>query len=263
MPILEVRNLSAGYGNGRVVREISFGVEPGEFVTILGRNGSGKSTLIKAILKLLPDVSGEVRIGGENLFSLGRRRIARRIAYVPQLYDPVFEFRVDEVVLMGRYVHQSRFGRASASDSRVLEEVLRLTETASLREKKMACLSGGERQRVAIARALAQDTPLLFLDEPSSHLDISFQIEIYEILRRLQREKGISILAAEHNINLAAPYSGRLLFLKEGRIRAEGPPGELINRENIKRIFDADVDIRENRSSGLPEISLVTGRRSP
>jgi len=259
MPILEVENLSAGYGNGPVIRDVSFSVEPGEFVTILGRNGSGKSTLIKALQKLVRDVRGEVRIEGTSVAGWGRRRMARGVAYVPQIYDPVFEFRVAEIILMGRYVHQGRLSGPAASDSDALEEALRLTQTAHLKDKLLAHLSGGERQRVFIARALAQDTPLLFLDEPSSHLDISYQVEIYEILRRLGREKGKTILAAEHNINLAALYSQRLIFLKDGRISGQGRPSELITKDNIKRIFDADVDVRENLRSGLPEISLVAG----
>ncbi len=259
MPILEVNELAAGYGNGPVVRDVSFSVEKGEWITILGRNGSGKSTLIKAILRLVPDVAGEVRVCGDDLASLGRRRIAARIAYVPQLYDPVFDFRVRDVVLMGRYVHQGRLSRLTASDRDVLDEVLRLTETTHLQDKEMARLSGGERQRVYVARALAQDTPLLFLDEPSSHLDINYQVEIYEILRSLQKEKGTTILAAEHNINLAAAYSRKLLFLKGGRPAALGNPVETITREAIRRIFDAEVDVRKNARTGLPEISLVTG----
>ena len=259
MPILEVKNLSAGYGDGPVIRDVSFSVEPGEFVTVLGRNGSGKSTLIKALQKLIRDVRGEVRIEGTNIAGWGRRRMARGVAYVPQIYDPVFDFRVAEIILMGRYVHQGRLSGPAASDSEALEEALRLTQTAHLKDRLMAHLSGGERQRVFIARALAQDTPLLFLDEPSSHLDINYQVEIYEILRKLGREKGKTILAAEHNINLAALYSQRLIFLKDGRIDGQGRPSELVTKDNIKRIFDADVDVRENLRSGLPEISLVTG----
>ncbi|MBP1661366.1 MAG: ABC-type cobalamin/Fe3+-siderophores transport system, ATPase component [Candidatus Aminicenantes bacterium] len=258
MAILEVRDLSAGYGNGPVISDISFSVEQGGFVAVLGRNGSGKSTLIKALQRLVRRVSGETLVEGESLSGMSRKRIARRIAYVPQIYDPVFEFTAAEVILMGRYVHQGRLGGPSASDAAVLAEVLRLTETVPLKDKKMAHLSGGERQRVYIARALAQDTPLLFLDEPSSHLDISFQVEIYEILRNLQKERGKTILAAEHNINLAAPYCRTLIFLKDGRIMAQGAPEELVTEENIRKIFDAEVDVHPNARSGLPEISLIT-----
>jgi iron complex transport system ATP-binding protein len=263
MSILEVRDLSAGYGNGGVIRDVSFSIGEGEFVAILGRNGSGKSTLIKALQKLVPFVSGIIRDGEEDLLAMGRRRMARRVAYVPQLHDPVFEFSTEEVILMGRYIHQGRFSRVSIEDARILEEVLRLTGTASLRRKKMSRLSGGEQQRVAIARALAQDTPYLFLDEPSSHLDISYQVEIYDILSRLRNEQGKTILVAEHNINLAAAYSDRLICLKDGEIKTEGKPEALISRENIKNIFDAEVDIRLNAGTGLPEISLVTAGRRP
>ena len=257
MSILEVKNLSAGYGNGPVIAGISFALERGEFVTVLGRNGSGKSTLIKALQKLVPDVSGEVLIDGERAARLGPREMARRVAYVPQIYDPVFEFTAAEVILMGRYVHQARLGAPSAADAAVLAEGLRLPETAALKDKKMAHLSGGERQRVYIARALAQDTPLLFLDEPSSHLDISFQVEIYEILSRLRKERGKTILAAEHNINLAAAYGRTLLFLKNGTIAARGTPEDLVTRDQIRNVFDAEVDVRANPRSGLPEISLI------
>jgi iron complex transport system ATP-binding protein len=127
----------------------------------------------------------------------------------------------------------------------------------ALQDRRVAHLSGGERQRVLIARALAQDTSLLFLDEPSSHLDLNYGLEVFEILERLQMEKGKTILATEHNINLVIPYAGKVLFLKEGRIVARGTPAAMITRENIKDVFKAEVDIRENRYSRLPEISLV------
>ncbi len=132
-----------------------------------------------------------------------------------------------------------------------------LTQTGHLREKKVAHLSGGERQRVFIARALAQDTPLLFLDEPSSHLDINYQVEIYQILKRLQEEKGKTILTTEHNINLVIPYSQKIMFIKDGRVQALGPPDELVTKKNIMEVFAAAVEIRENIHSKLPEISLI------
>ncbi len=261
MAILEVKNLSAGYDGGFVIKDISLSLEPGEFVAVLGRNGSGKSTLIRAVLGLLGNVRGEVVLGGDDLFRLGRREIARKIAYVPQLAEPVFEFTAGEVVLMGRYARQSRFETLSAGDAEAVDEAMRLTEVAGLLGKKVGHLSGGERQRVFIARALAQDTPVLFLDEPSLHLDISYQVEIYAILKGLQKDKGKTILAAEHNINLAAAYAERLVFLKGGGIAAQGAPAETITAAMVRDIFDAEVDVKPNSRSGLPEISLVTGGR--
>jgi len=259
MAILEVNNLSAGYENGFVVKDITFSLEKGEFISILGRNGSGKSTLIKALQRLLKNTSGKIRIDNKNIFGLNPRQIAKKIAFVPQIFSYAFEFNAMEIVLMGRYVHQGRLSSPSSSDSHIIEEVMELTQISRLKDKKIAHLSGGERQRVFIARALAQDTPLLFLDEPSSHLDISYQVEIYRILKSLQEEKGKTILCAEHNINLAIPYSQKIIFLKGGKIQAQGPPEKLITKANIREVFQAEVEIRENLHSKLPEISLIPG----
>jgi len=258
MAILAAKNLSAGYDGGFVIRDISLALEPGEFVAVLGRNGSGKSTLLRALLGLLGTVRGQVLLEGEDLGRLGRREIAKKIAYVPQLSEPVFEFTAREIVLMGRYARQARLETLSAGDQEAVGEAVRLTDTAGLLDKKVGHLSGGERQRVFIARALAQDTPLLFLDEPSLHLDISYQVEIYGILKSLQKEKGRTILAAEHNINLASAHAERLVYLKGGGLAAQGGPAETITAERIREIFDAEVDVRPNSRSGLPEISLVT-----
>jgi iron complex transport system ATP-binding protein len=262
MAILEVKNLSAGYDNGFVIHGITLSLEPGEFVAVLGRNGSGKSTLIRAIQGLLGNVEGQVALEGQDLSRLGRREIARKIAYVPQLAEPVFEFTAGDIVGMGRYARQARFETFSAADTRAVEQAVRLTETSGVLDKKMGHLSGGERQRVFIARALAQDTPLLLLDEPSLHLDINYQVEIYGILNRLQKEKGKTILAAEHNINLAAAHAGRLVYLKDGGIATQGTPGETVTAGTIRDIFGAEVDIRPNLHTGLPEISLIPGAGS-
>jgi iron complex transport system ATP-binding protein len=257
MNILEARNLSAGYENGFVIRGVSLAVDPGEFVAVLGRNGSGKSTLIKAVQNLLGNVRGAVLCGGEDVFRMGPRRIAARIAYVPQLAEPVFEYTVEEIVRMGRFARQGRLERASTEDEAAVAEAMRSTVVAGLGGKRLSQLSGGERQRVFIARALAQDTRLLLLDEPSLHLDISYQAEVYGILKGLQETKGKAVVVAEHNINLAAAYAGRLLFLKDGAVVAEGTPAETVTAGNIREIFGADVDVRENVRTGLPEISLA------
>lgn len=158
---------------------------------------------------------------------------------------------------MGRFARQGRLAKASGADEAAAAEAMRLTDVAGLRSKRLAQLSGGERQRAFIARALAQDAPLLLLDEPSSHLDIAYQVEIYAILKGLQRERGKAVVVAEHNLNLAAAHAGRLVFLKDGAVAAEGTPEDTVTAGNIRRIFGADVDIRENARTGLPEISLA------
>jgi len=261
MAILEIEDLSAGYGDGFVIRNITLSLSAGEFAAVLGRNGAGKSTLIRAAQGLLSHVRGRVRLGGADLLSLSRREIAGKIAYVPQLSEAVFEFTAEDIVHMGLYARQSRLQGLTARDSAVVEEAMSLTETAALRGRKMAHLSGGERQRVFIARALAQDTPILFLDEPSLHLDINYQAEIYELLEALRNEKGKAILAAEHNINLAAAHAGRLICLKDGTVAVQGAPQDTVRPDVIRDIFGAKVDVRANLHSGLPEISLVPGSR--
>lgn len=259
MAILEARKLTAGYGNGDVIHGVSLAVEPGEFVAILGKNGAGKSTLIKAVQNLLENVRGTVLCEGEDVFRMSPRRIASRMAYVPQLAEPVFSYTVEEIVLMGRFARQGRFERASASDGEAVAEALRLTDVAGLRAKRLSQLSGGERQRVFVARALAQDAPVLLLDEPSLHLDIAYQVEVYGILKGLQEERGKAVVVAEHNINLAAAHAGRLVFLKDGAVAAEGPPAETVTAGTLRDIFGAEVDIRANARTGLPEISLAGG----
>lgn len=258
MRLLEVENLVAGYNHLPVLYGVSLKVGAGEFVAICGPNGSGKSTLVKAIQRLIPFVQGTIRLEGHDLFRLKTREIAARIAYVPQVSEPIFDFSVEEIVAMGRYLHQSsRFQSLSEKDRAVVEEAMHLTEISAFRKKKISQLSGGERQRVLIARALAQDTPILVLDEPSSHLDLNFQLQIYQLLKRLQQEKGKAVLVAEHNLNLCIPYCHHLIFLKAGRIEAAGKPEEIISRETIRQVFGIEVELRENISTGLPEISLI------
>ena len=188
MALLEILDLTAGYGNGDIIKNISFSLNKGEFLSVLGRNGSGKSTMIKAIQGLLRDISGKILVDGKEMYSHKPRELAQKMAYVPQLFEVSFEFTVEEIILMGRYVHQGKFTGLTAADKTIIEEIMSLTKTTGFKDKKVAHLSGGERQRVFIARALAQDTPLLFLDEPSAHLDISYQVEIYQILKRLSTD---------------------------------------------------------------------------
>ena len=257
MSMLSVSHLRAGYENGDVLHDLDFSLETGEFAVILGRNGSGKSTILKALQGLIKNVQGDRLINGTEISGMGPRQVARQIAYVPQIFDLPFEYNAGEIIAMGRYARQGRLTGMSRRDQMIISEVMDLTKTAPLRDKKIAHLSGGERQRVFIARALAQDAPLLLLDEPSSHLDICYQIEIYEILKTLQKRAGKTILCAEHNINLAVPYAETIIFLKEGRIHSQGPPQKLINRDNIRCVFGTEVEIRENLHSARPEISLI------
>ncbi|MDI6698198.1 MAG: ABC transporter ATP-binding protein [Candidatus Saccharicenans sp.] len=258
MKFLSVEKLEAGYSELPVISDISLEIEPGEFLAVCGPNGSGKSTLVRAVQKLTPFVRGKVILNNRSLFELKPRQVASLLAYVPQVFEPVFAFSVEETVAMARYYRQpGRLAGFTERDRAAVEEAMRLTDVSSLREKKLNELSGGERQRVLIARALAQDTPALLMDEPSSHLDLNFQLQVYWLLKELQKKRGKAILVAEHNLNLAAAYCSNLIFIKNGKIFARGRPEELLEKEIIRQIFGVEVEVRTNRSTGLPEISLV------
>ncbi len=258
MKFLSVEKLEAGYSELPVISNISLELEPGEFLAVCGPNGSGKSTLVRAVQKLTPLVRGKIILSNRSLFELKPRQVASLLAYVPQVFEPVFAFSVEETVAMARYYRQpGRLAGFTEPDRAAIEEAMKLTEVSSLRRKKLNELSGGERQRVLIARALAQDTPALLLDEPSSHLDLNFQLQVYQLLKELQKKQGKAILVAEHNLNLAAAYCSKLIFIKDGKIVARGRPEELLEKEIIRQVFGVEVEVRTNKSTGLPEISLV------
>jgi len=263
MNLLSVSLLEAGYSGQVVLREVEFELPAGQFLAICGRNGSGKSTLLRALLKLLPQVKGKIYLGGKNIFQLTAREIASLSAYVPQVTEPVFDFSVEEIVAMARYFHQQMFfTHLSQADRQKVEEALVLTETAGLRLKSFNQLSSGEKQRVLIARALAQDSPLILLDEPSSHLDLNFQLQVYQLLKRLQKEKGKTILVTEHNLNLCLPYCDQIMFLKGGKVVASGQPLKVVSSQLLSEVFDLEVELRQNTSTGLPEISLIHRREA-
>ena len=213
MAILEVGKLSAGYGNGFVIRDVSLAVEPGEFVAILGRNGSGKSTLIKAVQNLLENVEGTVRCAGENVFGLTPRQVASRIAYVSQMAEPAFEFTVEEIVRMGRFARQGRIEGSSAGDDAAVEAAMRLTEVDGFGGKPLSQLSGGEQQRVFIARAIVNRPRILFLDEPTVGVDAATQRGFYELLDLLNRGQGMTIVLVTHDIGIVDRHVNRVACL--------------------------------------------------
>lgn len=253
----------AGYTHQAVLREINFELPAGQFLAICGPNGSGKSTLLRALLRLLPHLKGKIFLSEKDIFQLKTQEMARLVAYVPQVTEPVFDYSVEEIVAMARYSHRGTiFTCLSDKDQKAIEDALALSGTIALRHRIFNQLSSGEKQRVLIARALAQDSPLILLDEPSSHLDLNFQLQVYRLLKKLQEERGKTVVVTEHNLNLCLPYCDRLLFLKGGKIVAGGRPLDTINRQLLQEVFDLEVELRENSSTGLPEISLIHRREA-
>ncbi len=236
---------SAGYHRQVVLHDIRFELPPGQVLAVIGPNGCGKTTLIRAISGVLPLVSGECHINGSETISANENERARLLAVVPQsTYIPP-AFCVQEVVLMGRAPHLNWMGLTSQADEEIARESMRLTDVEALAQRSCDELSAGERQRVILARALAQSTPVLIMDEPTSHLDLRYQIDFFELTRRLASQHGKTILVALHDLNLAARFGDIILAMKAGRMLALGSPEEVLNPELIRSIYSLPVEVLE------------------
>jgi len=240
-PLISAREIWCGYDGTPVLKGFSFSMEEGDFLGVLGPNGSGKSTLVLALSGVLPLERGQIEMGGEPIERLRPRERARRVAVVAQSAGVGLPFSCLDVVHMGRYPHQRRWQMESLRDAEVVDRVLRLTDTAGLADRLMTAISGGERQRVIMAKALAQESPLLLLDEATSAMDVHRKLQIFRVLERLNGEEGLTVLAVLHDINLAALFCRRLLFIKDGRVVAEGLTETVLTAEILEEVYETPV----------------------
>lgn len=245
--MLEILDITVGYRKIPVLKALSVKIQKPEFLGIIGPNGSGKSTLLKTICCILTPWDGRIVLDGKEITHMTRKEIARILGYVPQSTSFVFPFTCEEAVLMGRYAHNGN----KSKDYHVVKKAMELTDTLSLKDRRINELSGGELRRVIIARALAQEPEILILDEPTVHLDINHRIEIFDLLGEL-KSRGITIIAVLHDLNIASEYSERLLVMKDGAIVKDGNPKDIILGETIKEVYGAEVTIIENPISHLP-----------
>ena len=257
MPLLKVDNVSFRYGEQWVLRGIAFEVAKGDFLGIIGPNGSGKTTLLRVIDGILAPQEGAVLLEGTEIGKLRREALARSVAVVPQYSALAFPFSVEEVVLMGRAPHLGRWRFEGDEDNRIARKAMEMTDTLGLAARDMESLSGGERQRVLIARALAQDPRLMLLDEPTAFLDIRHQVDFFDRIRLLNRDRGLTVIAVTHDINLAAHYCDRIILLKGGRIGAAGPVDAVITEENIRKAYETRVMVDRHPGTGSPRITLT------
>jgi iron complex transport system ATP-binding protein len=251
--LLAVREITAGYGKEEILRGIDLTIRQGEFVGLAGPNGSGKTTLIRVLTGVLSPRGGELFYRGQPYAEWMPGDLARRRAVVPQNRGGEIDLAVEDLVLLGRIPHFRPFQwRASPTDREAVTRALEATATEVFRKKNFAELSGGEQQRVLIAVALAQEPELLILDEPTLHLDLGYQQEIFRLLRRLHREAGLTILTVLHDLNLASAYCGRLVFLRAGEVWKDGPADELITGENLSHLYRARLDVILHPETGRP-----------
>jgi iron complex transport system ATP-binding protein len=254
MSRLKASDLHVSYGDEPIVKGVSLEVANGELVAVVGPNGCGKTTLLRSLSRTLKPAKGAVYLDEREIFHFSGRELAREMAVVPQDGDVAFEFTVLETVLMGRSPHLGRFSIEGSHDLDIAREAMAQTSTLHIAERPVNHLSGGERQRVIIARALAQQPQVILLDEPTSHLDINFQVEVLELIKRLTREKGIAALAVLHDLNLAAHYCDRMILMKDGKIHCAGEPEDVLTADNVRQVYGVEVWIRNHPVSGQPYI---------
>lgn len=257
-PILAAQRIGFSYGAEPTLTDVDFTLDCGAIRALLGPNGSGKTTLLKLLAGILHPARGMVSFQGTDLASMPRREIAKRIALVPQELNLHFGFTVEQMVMLGRTPHVRGLGGATKRDRAIVQEMITLTEIGALRERIVSELSGGEQQRVVIAMALAQEPQILLLDEPTVHLDINHQIEILDLLRRLNRERGLTVLATMHDLNLAGLYFDDVALLERGRVVAQGSPQAVLNAERIRAVFHADVLVQPHPArQDAPQVILL------
>ena len=246
---MEIRasDVRAVLGGSQILQGVDLRAERGELVGIIGPNGSGKSTLLKCIYRVLQPSGGAVYLDGRALSEYSYKASARRVAVVAQHNYYNFDFSVQDVVMMGRAPHKRTLDRDNAQDRQMAAWALETVGMADFARRSFATLSGGEQQRVILARALAQDTPCLILDEPTNHLDIKFQLQLMDIVKRLDR----TVIAAIHDLNIAAMYCDRLYAVKEGCVVASGRPEEVLTPELIRAVYEVEAEVLRDGEGGL------------
>ncbi len=264
-PPLRLTDVTFGFGRKEtavqspVLKNVSLAIGSGEVLGILGPNGSGKSTLLKILMRILEPQQGTIEWFGQPSDAFSQADIARRVAFVPQETQQAFPFTINEMVLMGRYPHHGRtwgLGWESSRDRVVAMQAMTDLDVAHLGTRLITNVSGGERQRAVIARALAQEPEVLLLDEPTAFLDLHHQLDIARIIRRLNRERGLTVILVSHDLNLASQYCDRLLLLREGEIVTVGSPEEVIAAASLEPVYGCPVLVDQHPQSGRPRVTL-------
>jgi iron complex transport system ATP-binding protein len=254
------RSRGAASGLTEAVRDVSVDVEPGAITGLLGPNGCGKTSLLKLLAGIVAPQQGRITLGGRLLGTRSRREVARQVAVVPQETHPAFDYTALEMVLMGRHPHLGAFQLEGPDDIAVAREALVATGTAHLADRAYMTLSGGEKQRVVIASALAQQPQILLLDEPTASLDIGFQLEIQSMLTVLNRERGVTMVLATHDLNLAASLCHRLVLMRSGSVIAQGPTREVLTPSKIRDLYGVHAEVALHAESG--HLTVIPLRRA-
>lgn len=247
---IQAQELSFSYKNEPVLTNISFSIGAGQLAALIGPNGSGKTTLLRILLGHLQPSAGQVLLANRRLQTYAPKQLAKTVAYVSQQTGLNFPLTAHELVSLGRFPHNSRFG-FSSGDSLAVKRALEATQSMHLSERNFTTLSGGEQQKLLIARALAQSAGILLLDEPTVHLDLFHQLQILSALKRLCVEQQITVMTVLHDVNLISLFADQALLLGSGQLRGCGPVAEVINEKNIKELLGVDMKGAEDRETGF------------
>lgn len=244
-PAMKVKDLCFSYGKNQVLDGVSFEIKEGKITTIMGANGCGKSTLFSLMTKNLYPKKGNIFLKGKNVQNLNLKEFARKVAIVQQYNTASDDITVEQLVSLGRTPHKKMMQAATSEDEEKVEWAMEVTNLLQYRNREVSRLSGGQRQRVWIAMALAQGTKTLFLDEPTTYLDIRYQIEILQLVQRLNREFNITIIMVLHDINQAIVYSDQVIGLKDGKVLIEGAPQDVITKDSIQELYGIELEVTE------------------
>lgn len=244
-PVMEVRGVNFSYGKNQILRELDLIIKEKSITTIMGANGCGKSTLFSLMTKNLEPDSGRVFIRGRNLKNISLKDFATKVAIVQQYNDAPGDITVRQLVSFGRTPHITFLGEGEKEDEEKIAWAMEVTGISEYSEREISRLSGGQKQRAWIAMALAQDTKILFLDEPTTYLDVRYQVEILELIKSLNENFGLTIIMVLHDINQALHYSDEIIGLHQGRAKVEGRPSDAINKESISLLYGIDLDVME------------------
>jgi iron complex transport system ATP-binding protein len=254
MGILDLQSISHRFPTGFALADLSLEIRAGSFLGLIGPNGSGKTTLLRIMSRIIEPDSGEVRLQGRPLQDYAPRELARKMAVIRAEQFFEFPFSVFEVVAMGRAPHLGRLQSLREQDRAAVDEALELTRLQDLRERPISQISSGERQRVLIARALAQSPALLLMDEPEAHLDISHRIAIFQLLRRLHQERGMTIVVVLHDLAAAAAFCPSVAIMSQGRLVAVGPSEVVMQPETIRAVYGDEVLVQSDPATGFTSI---------
>jgi iron complex transport system ATP-binding protein len=244
--------LSIGYGEQPIVKNLSVQIPDRKITTIIGPNGCGKSTLLKAVTRIISHQSGNVILDGENITKENTKTLAQKMAILPQTPESASGLTVGELVSYGRFPYQTGFGRLTKKDYEVIDWALEVTGTLDYKFRPVDALSGGQRQRVWIAMALAQETEIIFLDEPTTYLDMAHQLEVLELLQKLNEEQGRTIVMVLHDLNQAARFADYIIALKDGEIVKAGNYEDVITRDVLMKVFNIDAVIGRDPRTDKP-----------